>query len=222
MTQWAESRGIGYMLKVTGDAEPILAAASENNCGIALICGTGSLAWGRNERGQTARCGGWGYLIGDDGSAYAIALAGLRAAVRAADGRGNPTVLLSHFLVQLGVSEPEELVGKVYAPEMTVERIAAMAMTVFKSAPTDAVAERIIANAAKELAKMTAALVGRLGLPTRGFCLALAGSVILNQPQLRRLLADEIARRGLRPREVAVSEPVVGAVKLARQLAERR
>ena len=221
MTEWAEGRGIAYMLQVTGDAEPLLAAASPENWGIALICGTGSLAWGRNQRGQSARCGGWGYLIGDDGSAYAIALAGLRAAVRAADGRGNPTVLLSHFLVQLGVSEPEELVGKIYVPEMTVERIASMAMTVFKSAPSDAVAEKIIATAAKELARMTAALVGRLQLPTRGFPLALAGSVLLNQAHFRRLVGSEIAMRGLQPSEVTVAEPVSGAVILARQLATK-
>ncbi|MEX2027532.1 MAG: BadF/BadG/BcrA/BcrD ATPase family protein, partial [Pirellulaceae bacterium] len=73
---WAGERRIAAVVQVTGDAEPILAAASPDNWGIALICGTGSLAWGRNQRGQTARCGGWGYLIGDDGSAYAIALAG--------------------------------------------------------------------------------------------------------------------------------------------------
>jgi N-acetylglucosamine kinase-like BadF-type ATPase len=221
MTAWAESRGIAYMLKVTTDAEPILAAASPDNWGIALICGTGSLAWGRNQQGQTARCGGWGYLIGDDGSAYAIALAGLRAAVRAADGRGPPTALLSHFLVQFGVSEPAELVGKVYVPEMTVERIASLAMTVFKSARSDAVAEKILAGAAKELAKMTAALVGRLQLPPRGFPLALAGSVLLNQPAFCRQVRSEIAMRGCQPSEIAVAEPVVGAVKLARQLAVR-
>ncbi|HZL91016.1 MAG TPA: BadF/BadG/BcrA/BcrD ATPase family protein [Pirellulaceae bacterium] len=222
MTAWAESRSIAYMIEVTGDAEPLLAAASPENWGIALICGTGSLAWGRNQRGQAARCGGWGYLMGDDGSAYAIALAGLRAAVRAADGRGAPTVLLSHFLVQFGVTDAEQLVGKVYVPEMSVDRIAALAATVFRSAPSDAVSQRIIAGAAKELAKMTAALVGRLQLAPRGFPLALAGSVLLNQPDFQRLVRSEIAMRGLKPSEVAVAEPVIGAVKLARQLATAR
>lgn len=222
ITSWAESRGIAHTISVTGDAEPILAAASPENWGIALICGTGSLAWGRNRDGKTARAGGWGYLIGDDGSAYAIALAGLRAAVRAADGRGPPTALLSHFQVQLGAGEPEDLVGKIYVPEMTIERLASMAMTVFKSARSDAVAEKVIAGAAKELAKMTAALVGRLQLPPRGFPLALAGSVLLNQPEFRHLVRDEIAKRGCQPSEVAVAEPVIGAVKLARQLAARR
>jgi N-acetylglucosamine kinase-like BadF-type ATPase len=221
ITAWAESRGIAYMMQVSGDAEPILAAASPDNWGIVLICGTGSLAWGRNSQGRSARCGGWGYLLGDDGSAYAIALAGLRAAVRAADGRGLPTELLSHFLVQFGVSEPPELVEKIYGPEMTVERIAALAVTVFKSAPSDPVADKILTGAAKELAKMTAALVGRLQLPPRGFPLALAGSVLLNQPDFRRRVGAEIAMRGCQPSELAVGEPVEGAVKLARQLAVR-
>ncbi len=222
MSSWATERGIAALVKVTGDAEPILAAASPDNWGITLISGTGSLAWGRSQRGQTARCGGWGYLVGDDGSAYAIALAGLRAAVRAADGRGPPTVLLSRFQSLLGANEPTEMIGKLYVPEMTVDRIASMAMTVFKAATTDAVADRILISAAKELAKMTAALVGRLQRPPRGFPLALAGGVLLNQPDFRQRVVEEIAMRGCHGSQVAVTEPVTGAVKLARQWATAR
>src|SRR5438477_9802043 len=63
---WATEQKIARAIRVTGDAEPILAAASSDNSGVALICGTGSMAWGRNAAGKTARCGGWGYLIGDE------------------------------------------------------------------------------------------------------------------------------------------------------------
>src|SRR5205823_15045021 len=68
IASWAEKHGIAQNVRVTGDAEPILAAASPENCGVALICGTGSLAWGRNRAGVIARAGGWGYLLGDEGS----------------------------------------------------------------------------------------------------------------------------------------------------------
>ena len=98
---WARQQRIAERIRVCGDAEPILAAASPENSGIVLIAGTGSLAWGRNQAGETARCGGWGYLLGDEGSGYAIALAGLHAAMRAADGRGPQTDLLAAFMDKL-------------------------------------------------------------------------------------------------------------------------
>src|SRR5262245_11902462 len=110
MEAWAKDAGIAQTVRVCGDAEPILAAASPNNRGVALICGTGSLAWGRNMAGEVARNGGWGYLLGDEGSGYAIALAGLNVAVRAADGRGQPTILLDRLLHQLGANAPQEMV----------------------------------------------------------------------------------------------------------------
>src|SRR5689334_7188097 len=64
---WGSQRHLAEQLIVTNDAEPILAAGAENGWGVALICGTGSFAFARNAAGQTARCGGWGYLLGDEG-----------------------------------------------------------------------------------------------------------------------------------------------------------
>src|SRR5439155_21475116 len=123
----ATEQKIARAIRVTGDAEPILAAASSDNSGVALICGTGSMAWGRNAAGKTARCGGWGFLIGDEGSAYWIARAGLTAAVRGADGRGEMTALLPRFQKELQAAAPQDLVDRVYSPQMTRERIASLA-----------------------------------------------------------------------------------------------
>ncbi len=223
ITAWALARGIARRVQVTGDAEPILAAAAPDNVGIALISGTGSLAFGRNAAGETARCGGWGYLLGDEGSGYAIALAGLRAAVRAADGRGPATDLLPAFLRELAAATPHELVARAYSPEMTRERLAGLAGIVFDLRSTDAVAEQIVAAAADELAELVATVARQLRLPKSGYTLAMTGGVLLHQlnylDQFAQALVGKCLELGSRPAHwMLVEEPVRGAVALARRL----
>jgi N-acetylglucosamine kinase-like BadF-type ATPase len=222
IVEWAEREGVAYMLRVTGDAEPVLAAASSDNCGIALVCGTGSFAWGRNRTGETARCGGWGYLVGDEGSGYEIARAGLIAAFRAADGRGPETSLLPAFLTHFRASVAGELVQRLYAPEMTRQRLAELAKIVFVVQEDDAVARKIIASAADDLAELVAALARRLGLIESGYSLAMTGGVTLNQRLLCPLLLARLAHRGCLPAySTLVESPAAGAVALARQVARR-
>ena len=217
LTQWADARGLAQITRVTGDAEPILAAASSENWGIALIAGTGSLAWGRNRAGDVERSGGWGYLIGDEGSAYAIALAGLRAATQAADGRGPATELLSRFQQRLDAASPQHLIERVYGPDMTRERLAALAIVVFDAAANDSIAQQIVDTAATELADMAAALVEPLSLPVGEYPLALAGSVLSQQTSLRQRVLDRLHQTAAAPGPVSiVTEPVRGAVTLAR------
>lgn len=218
---WATQQAIARAVRVTGDAEPILAAASPDHVGIALICGTGSLAWGRNAAGEIARSGGWGYLLGDEGSGYAIALAGLRAAVRAADGRGQGTVLLDSLQRQLGAAAPSDLVQCVYGPEMNREKLSALAKIVFDAAASDVAAQMIVTAAANDLAEMVTVLCVQLALLDQAYPLALAGSVIANQPLLRNSLSKRLADRLCRPRTtVIIEEPVRGALVLARLAAK--
>jgi len=220
ISSWAEQQGIAQKIRVCGDAEPVLAAASPNNRGVALICGTGSLAWGRNIAGHVARSGGWGYLLGDEGSGYQIARAALVAALQAADGRGQPTVLLDRLLSALGAQFPEELVELVYSPQMSRERMASLAAIALTVAPDDAVARMIVESAAKDLAKMVTAVCRRLQIRGGDYPLALAGSVILNQPLLREQLDAQLQNYEFGPASIwPVPEPVRGAVALARLLA---
>lgn len=223
ITDWALGRRIAERINVTGDAEPILATAAPDNTGVVLICGTGSLAWGRNAAGQTARCGGWGYLLGDEGSGYAIALAGLRAAVRAADGRGPATELLPAFMQRLGAASPEELVGRVYAADMKREGLAGLASLVFECRSSDPVATQIVADAAGSLAELVVTVVRQLHLPPSDVTLALAGGTLVHQPQYREQLLSALKHafemQGARPiRWTIVEQPVQGAVALARSL----
>ncbi len=217
MHDWAMRAGIAQQVVVTHDAEITLAAGTMGQ-GIALICGTGSLAWGRNAAGETARAGGWGYLMGDEGSGYAIALAGLRAAARVADRRGPPTALLAALMDRTGASEPSELIERVYEPAMTRERLAALSETVFELADADSAAGDIVSSAAIELAELVDTLTERLRLPTGEYDLVLAGGILVNHARLRELLLERLNTSGRPPGRIQpVTEPVRGAVVLARK-----
>ncbi len=224
MRDWAQREGFARLVRVTHDAETILATAigtpaSTQPGGIALIAGTGSLAWGRTANGTVDRTGGWGYLLGDEGGGYWVALAGLRAAVRSADGRGQPTHLLPRLLDALNRHHPEELIAKVYGAETTRDQLAQLARVVFESAATDGVAAEIVTAAAEELARLTATLARKLALPGHAYTLAMTGSLLVHQPPFRELIVSLLRDAGSAPGEVhLVTEPVAGAVALAQHL----
>ena len=221
--QWAVQQRLTDRLLVVNDALPVLYAATGSGCGVALISGTGSFALGRREDGATVRVGGWGYLLGDEGSAYAIALDGLRAAAKSADGRGPATNLLESLLAALGRKRPEDLIPATYDAAMTRSRIAALCPLVFKSQQSgDSVADQIIANAANCLAQMVAAVAARLQYTPDSFPLALAGGVLLHHRELRNRLQS--ALRNLRVSAdpvVAIPEPVRGALVMSQRAASR-
>jgi N-acetylglucosamine kinase-like BadF-type ATPase len=216
---WCAERAIAERVVLTNDADPILAAASPDNWGIALIAGTGSFAFGRNRAGVSARCGGWGYLFGDEGSGYATALAGLRAAARAADGRSEPTQLLTLLQTRLQVSTPQDLIGAIYRPEMQRRQIADLAEVVLTAWQLgDAAAREIVTAAAADLAQLVQTLANKLQLPAGKFPLAMAGGILLNYPALRSAVENNLANTPAAPGPVTlVPEPVRGAVILARQ-----
>jgi N-acetylglucosamine kinase-like BadF-type ATPase len=220
LNAWAKGQGIGDAFVATHDGMLVLAAGCPAQVGIALIAGTGSFAFGRNEAGDEARCGGWGPLIGDEGSGYAIALAGLRAVARAADGRGPATDLTNRLLAALDVSAPGDLVQKLHASSMTREAIAALTPHVLAAAAgDDPVAVGIADDHAGALAELVAVLVRRLGLPKVGHRLALGGGVLLGSAWYRELLLEILnSEFACEPEWVLVEKPVLGAVAIAGSL----
>ena len=86
---WADSFQIAERLMIVNDARLVLAAGTPAGHGVGLICGTGSIAFGRSPDGKMSRAGGWGYILGDEGSGYDIAIQAMRAATQAIDGRGQ-------------------------------------------------------------------------------------------------------------------------------------
>ena len=217
--RWAENRHLARRFRVVTDALPLLVAGSPDGCGIALIAGTGSFCFGQTADGRTARSGGWGYLFGDEGSAYWIAVAGLRAAAESADGRGPPTRLVDALLDRLHLENPRELITAIYPIASDRAGIASLADVVTQSADRgDAAAQQILHTAAAELAAMVAAVARKLDLSATPFPLALAGGVLLGSEKLRDSLRERLGSLGLHPPSMTqVKAPVLGALRLAQQ-----
>ena len=157
------------------------------------MAGTGALAWGRNRRGDTHFASGWGGLLGDEGSAYDVAVKGLRAACRAADGRGPSTSLLDRYLTEFGVDDLRQIVGRVYGGSLDRRGIAATCPMVFEAARGgDAVARRILGRAGSELALGALTCVRVLAMESDEFDLIASGGVLKPDdfvfPRLRSLV----------------------------------
>src|SRR5579884_750118 len=213
--EWAERVGLAKRVDVTNDAAILLAAGTPQGCGLALIAGTGSFAFGRSADGRRARAGGWGYLLGDEGSAYALVLAGLQAVVRAADGRGPATRLTERFLKHLGLNQPQELIAAVYRSGRSRADLAALAPLVLEEAEEDEVARGIVEREARELARAGETVVRQLRwegpIP-----LALAGGLLLGSEDYRQRVVDALTSFGVVPEPISlIEEPAQGAVQLA-------
>ena len=140
-------------LVVTHDALIGLAGATAGEPGILVIAGTGSMAFGRNARNQTARAGGWGYIFGDEGGGFDLARQALRAALRCEEGWGAPTLLHATLLEACGATSANELMHLCYTPDFPRERVAKLAPLVDDASDRgDLVARKILEDGAGVLA----------------------------------------------------------------------
>jgi N-acetylmuramic acid 6-phosphate etherase len=220
--EWARGGNLASRVEVTNDAAILLAAGTPEGWGVALVAGTGSIAYGRAPNGQTARGGGWGYLLGDEGSGYALALAGLQAVARAADGRSEPTRLTERFLARLNLTQPQELIPTIYRGNWDRAALAALAPLVVAAADDDAVSAKIVDAAATELAQTVAVVVNKLGL-AETIPLTLTGGVLLASDGYRRRVLNALHELGIRVDLVTlVQEPAEGAVRMAREIPGER
>jgi N-acetylglucosamine kinase-like BadF-type ATPase len=148
---------------VTHDALIALSGATGGGPGVIAIAGTGSIAFGRNASGKTARAGGWGYVFGDEGGGFDIVRQALRAALRLEEGWGEATSLRQILLQQTGASDSNDLLHRFYTEEFPRPRIAAFAEMVDEAAENgDAIAREILTGAARQLAAIAWAVRGQL------------------------------------------------------------
>jgi N-acetylglucosamine kinase-like BadF-type ATPase len=212
-------RRIGYKARVlvANDALIALVAGVGEAPGVVLIAGTGSIAYGRNAANEAARAGGWGYVLGDEGSGYWIGRQALRAVVREADGRGRATVMTPLVLAHFGAEQPQQLVHAIYSQVLKPSAIAAVARAVEHAADEgDAVALEILQVGARELAACAESVVTRLGMRDDAFTFVLAGGVLEAVPRLAAGVDLHLRRIAPRCRvERLDREPALGAVSLA-------
>lgn len=184
---------------VGNDLETALAAAELDGsprtpaARIVIISGTGSCCYGRSADGRTARVGGWGHLLSDDGSGYAIVLDALRAVAHAFDATGVWPKLGQRFLRALALNAPDDLID--WAQAATKAGLAALATEVFAAAARgDRLAREVLRAASAALVKDASACARRLAEPGQAVEFWLTGSVLRKQPRFAQSVARELGR----------------------------
>jgi N-acetylglucosamine kinase-like BadF-type ATPase len=202
----------GADVMVVHDTRLILAAAGLD-VGIAVICGTGSVVWGRDQQGRTARSGGWGYLLGDEGSGYWVTREAVRHALRRQDSGLAEDDLTRDVLAASGVSSAYDLLGAFYA-QPDRRAWARRSQLVFGRAATgDPAALAIVDGAADALLTGINDVADHLDL--RG-PVALGGGLAVNQALLQNRVVERLHRIGISDVRILDRDPVFGAVRLAR------
>lgn len=178
--------------KLVGDHEIALWGALEGRPGFALIAGTGSICLGCGRDGKMVRAGGWGHLIGDEGSGYAIGRDALTAVAHRMDGWDEPTDLVRRVREELHLSTRQEIVSYVYGGDKS--GIAAVALLVEQAAADgDLVAIKILENNAAALEQLVKVVSGRLQMPQGE--LALLGGLLEHDTGLRRCFIARLGRQ---------------------------
>ena len=210
------SEGFLCGIELFGDHQTAMAAACPDCHGIILIAGTGSICYGINESGMEARAGGWGHIIDDRGSAYAIGRDILAAVVRAYDGREAQTALTKAVFDKLGICslkydklKIEEMIRYIHAPERSKKDIGEFALLLEDAAACrDEAALRIEKTCADSLEELLIAVAFRL---PEEKTVVLAGSVLEKNERIRRHLIKRMEQFEVR---TACQDASEGALRL--------
>jgi len=201
---------------INEDSWIALAGALACGPGVMVIAGTGSVAVGLDPDGRADRAGGWGYIFGDDGSAFALGRGGVHAALHARDGSGPDTILVERIPPAIGM-DLTAITWEFYQGHLNRAAIARLATVVTESAAAgDPVARRLVADAAAALANLVGAVIRRLHWPDGATAVAPVGGVFDAGSIVLRPLRAALAARA--PGAVLVPpryDPVAGALLLA-------
>lgn len=179
---------------VTPDSMGALTGGLEDGVGLLVISGTGSICCGRNAQGQVTRTGGWGHLMGDEGSGYDIGCKILQHVARAADGRGQPTVLTRLVQEHLGAPSIHALKDIIYDEQKEKSSIASLAFLCdIAYNEGDPVALKITQEAAAALAELAAAAAKQLWeAKTGNIPCVYAGGLLEKSKNLKKHLRQEL------------------------------
>ena len=207
-------------VNVVGDMEIALEAAFDAGPGVIVIAGTGSIAYGRDQGGNALRAGGWGFAIGDEGSAYWIGREVVRAVLRESERQQNNTELIDSVLVKglfkvWGVNSFLDLARA--ANSIPPPDFAALFPAVVASG--DDIARRILRDAGRELAGVAEVVILRLFSKNQGVVpVAMTGGVFRHAELVRQVFYNELRRLEARVQvNPEVVDPVEGALRMARR-----
>jgi N-acetylglucosamine kinase-like BadF-type ATPase len=203
-------------VRAVGDMVAAFWGALAGDSGVVVAAGTGSVCYGRSPNGNTCQVGGWGHIMGDEGSAYDIAVRALRAGAQATDGRGPQTALAERLATALAAGNLVEVAVRVYGEPMTRQSIARLATTVYETAAAgDPVARALLTEAGIDLGRCALAALRALGLVGHATTVAYTGAVFdagaFIADAFRNAITSACPSVCIVPAEFP---PVVGALKL--------
>jgi glucosamine kinase len=202
----------GAHVTVVHDTRLILAAGGLS-AGIAVIAGTGSVAWGVDPAGRQARSGGWGYLLGDEGSGYWVGREAVRRTLRNHQLCREPGALARSVLAANGVQSPEQLIA-LFHGSAGRRYWAGQAALVFEAhAEGDADAAAIIGEAAARLGALAGDVAGVLGMSGP---VVIGGGLAVHQPALREQVSSQLRSAGIPDVMFLDRDPVYGVPQLLR------
>lgn len=212
-------------IDVVGDTETSVEAAFDTGPGVIVIAGTGSSAYGRNAQGMTARAGGWGFAVGDEGSAHWIGRSAVRAVLRHADTIGqdisngeNASQLARALMATWQVRSLIDLA--LAASTVPPPDFAGLFPAVAES--SDELAVDILRVAGRELARIASLVIHRLFHDNQRVPVAMIGGVFRHSKVVREVFYNELRHADLRAEvREGIVDPVVGALRLARRGATR-
>ncbi len=209
-------------VQVVGDNVIVLEAAFGDGPGVIVIAGTGSIAYGRNREGQTARAGGWGFAISDEGSGHWIGRTAVAAAIGAWDEDSEQDLRLIEMLMKAwNLQTIEQLVPAANAtPPPDFAALFPAVLSLAESG--DRIARDVLTQAGTQLANLAGILLRRLFPDAGAVPVAMSGGVFGNSALVRQVFYNSLRSR--RPEVVinpTVIEPVRGALELARKIAAR-
>ena len=207
---------VGGVIEIVGDMVIAMEAASGSGPGVVVIAGTGSIAYGRNAAGQTARAGGWGFAISDEGSAHWIGRTAVSAVLRACDEAQRPALLNS--LVQAWRLETREQMIMAANATPTADFPGLLPTIIAAAESEDSIAHDVLAQAGAELAALAKIVIARLFGGPDEVRVAMSGGVFRNAALVRRVFYNNLR---LTYPSVLVSEDVVEAVTGALELARK-
>ncbi|MBA2115266.1 BadF/BadG/BcrA/BcrD ATPase family protein [Bremerella alba] len=202
---------------VVPDLIPLVAASGYAGS-IGLIAGTGSVAIGRDSLGRYAISGGWGPLLGDDGSGFAIGRAALRATLRALESGATTIGLVEQVCEALRACTSHDLKSVIAGTDDLRELVASLAPIVLsESNETDPLCVAIITRAAADLGEMVQSLHSRLQIPCEEMCIVLSGGILQAQSLLTIQLSRELLARGIRANIERIDDPVLPILNMLAQ-----
>lgn len=201
----------GARITVVHDSR-LLLAAGRASTGVAVIAGTGSAAWGRNADGEEARAGGWGYLLGDEGSGYWLGREAVRYSLRRMN-QGLPVDQLTEALLEsCGVDDPNRLISLFHSPDTGRRFWAQQARTVVEAAAAGhAASQQLLDQAGGDLAALVAQALRKLGIDGP---VILGGGLGMNVVPLQDAFRKHLAAAGITDVRVLDQEPVFGVLQL--------